>query len=176
MMYLEGELELMSPSIDHEGFKKRIARLVEEYAVTSGIELDGYGSWTIKRAATLRGAEPDECYILRDRHPDKKPDAPDLAIEVDWSRGGLDKLEIYRGLGVREVWMWRAGRIDVHHLEGEHYVIAADGRSRVLPDLDLRLIARLAERENQREAVLELRALLTAPKPRRAPKKKPRRS
>ncbi len=30
--YLNGALELMSPSVDHEGIKKTIARLLEAYA------------------------------------------------------------------------------------------------------------------------------------------------
>jgi hypothetical protein len=33
--------------------------------------------------------------------------APDLAIEVEVSRSALDKLDIYAGLGVRELWRIR---------------------------------------------------------------------
>ncbi len=40
-------------------------------------------------------------------------EAPDLAIEVIWTSGGIDKLESYRGLGVGEVWFWREGRMEV---------------------------------------------------------------
>lgn len=38
--YLRGEVELMSPSIDHEGFKKCVARLLEVFAMVMGLELD----------------------------------------------------------------------------------------------------------------------------------------
>ena len=48
--YWNGELELMSPSINHEIFKKTLARLLEAYAEERGIELNGYGSWTVKSA------------------------------------------------------------------------------------------------------------------------------
>src|SRR5262245_52321511 len=57
--YLEGELELMSPSRDHETLKKKLARIVEAYAEELGLELEGYGSWTLKRKEHERGAEPD---------------------------------------------------------------------------------------------------------------------
>jgi Uma2 family endonuclease len=59
--YLEGELELMAPSIDHENLKTRLARLLEAYAEERGIELEGFGSWTLKTEALARGAEADEC-------------------------------------------------------------------------------------------------------------------
>jgi hypothetical protein len=39
------------------------------------------------------------------------PSLPDVAIEVIWTRGGLDKLDVYRGLGVPEVWTWQEGRL-----------------------------------------------------------------
>jgi hypothetical protein len=56
MTYLKGALEIISPSRRHEGFKKRIARLVELYALERRIPLAGYGSTTFKRAAKERGS------------------------------------------------------------------------------------------------------------------------
>ena len=53
--YLEGELELMSPSRHHEMAKKTIARLLEAFAEERGIELEGFGSWTIKDELVRRG-------------------------------------------------------------------------------------------------------------------------
>src|SRR5271156_5821155 len=57
MTYLEGKLELMSPSTDHEMWKKNIARLVELFAHVKRIDLHGYGSTTFKREAKQRGLE-----------------------------------------------------------------------------------------------------------------------
>lgn len=34
---------------------------------------------------------------------------PDLAIEVIITSSGIDRLDLYQGLGVREVWFWQAG-------------------------------------------------------------------
>jgi Uma2 family endonuclease len=54
--YLEGVLELMSPSRNHEQDKTLVARLVEAYAEELGIDLVGMGSWTLKRKEVQRGA------------------------------------------------------------------------------------------------------------------------
>jgi Uma2 family endonuclease len=151
--YLEGTLELMTPSHDHENLKTKIARLVEAYAEELGIELEGYGSWTLKKMEHKRAVEPDECYSIG---PSR--DVPALAIEVNWTSGGIDKLEIYRRLGVREVWMWEDGVIVPFALRGEGYERCA--RSEVLPQMDLDLITSLLELPTQTAAVRELRARL----------------
>lgn len=152
LTYLRGELELMSPSKDHELIKKTLARLVEAYTEERGIELTGYGSWTIKSAEEERGAEPDECYVLGNERPER----PDLAIEVVWTSGGIDKREVYRGLGVKEVWFWKEDRITVWELTDERY--AERDRSRLLPDLDLVRLAGFLDLPSQTQAVLALRA------------------
>jgi Uma2 family endonuclease len=136
MTYLEGELELMTPSLDHEDQEIRIGRLVEAWAEEMDIVLEGAGSWTLKDPTVERGAEPDECYV---RGPLRKGKVPDFAIEVVWTHGGIDKLEVYRKLGVREVWIWKDGELAFYALRGETYVHAA--RSAVLPELDPALMA-----------------------------------
>jgi len=45
--YLNGVVELMSPSSYHELDKKRFARLLEAWSEVAGVELEGYGSWTL---------------------------------------------------------------------------------------------------------------------------------
>jgi hypothetical protein len=56
-------------------------------------------------------------------------------IEVIWSSGELDKLEIYRRLGVREAWIWEDGVLTAYALRGERYQKIA--KSAVLPGIDL---------------------------------------
>ena len=154
--YLDGTLELMSPSINHELLKKTLARLLEAYAEERGIELNGYGSWTVKSAKDKLGVEADECYVVGLR--DAEPTIPDIAIEVVWTSGGIDKLEVYRGLGVPEVWFWRNGALRFFLLENQAYRPAE--RSRLLPDLDPALIARCMTESSQTQAVRALRAAL----------------
>lgn len=155
--YLLGELELMSPSRDHEKLGSLIGRLLEAYAVDRGIELCPYGSWFMKSPPKARGVEPDECYVFGTDQADKE--VPDLAIEVIWTSGGIDMLEIYRGLGVPEVWFWKAHRIEVYVLEGDDY--ARRDRSLALPDLDLDLLVEHLEHDTLTQAVRAFRAALT---------------
>jgi len=108
---------------------------------------------TLKSRPKERGVEPDECYELG-----APKEFPDLAIEVIWTSGGLDKLEIYREFGVREVWVWRDARIEVHALRAGRYERTA--KSELLPEIDLAQLAALASGENQAQAVREFRNAL----------------
>lgn len=108
LTYLEGRLEIMSPSRTHESIKSLIGRLVEAYCLERDIVFSTYGSWTLEDQALERGTEPDECYVFGEAADPKRPD---LAIEVVWTSGGINKLDVYGALGVREVWFWRKGRI-----------------------------------------------------------------
>ena len=154
--YLEGELEIMSPSKDHEGIKSFIGRLLEVWCIDRGIEVTPFGSWTLKEQKQDRGAEADECYIFGTAPRER----PQLAIEVEWSRGSIDKLRIYEKLGVDEVWIWRKGVIQVYALTGETF--AKVERSRLLPDLDLGLVASMLDRDTLTQAVRDFRRALDA--------------
>lgn len=155
--FLEGALEVTSPSRPHESLKSLIGRLVEAWCLERGIELSTYGSWTLEDKAVERGVEPDECYVFG---AVAEPTRPDLAIEVVWTSGGLNKLEIYRKLGVREVWCWRRGQLTVHVLRGDAYAEVA--ASEVLPGIDLGLLAAHLDRPTTSQAIREYRAALAA--------------
>lgn len=136
LSFCEGTLEIMAPSRTHEHLKSRIGRLVEVFLLHRDVEFEAVGSWTLKGAPELRGAEPDECYLLGE---DRGGDRPHLAIEVQWTSGGIDKLNIYARLGVPEVWIWKEGRIGVYVLVDGAYVASA--RSAALPGIDLEALA-----------------------------------
>ena len=154
MTYVEGTLELMTPSPLHELRKKTIARLLEVFALERDIPLIGYGSTTFRREVKARGLEPDECYVLGGelRH------APDIALEVVVTSGGLDKLSIYAALGVRELWFFEDGAFRLFQLAGASY--APIERSALLPALDLEVLTRFAVRDDQHDAVREYRDLI----------------
>lgn len=152
--FLEGVLELMSPSRDHERIKSYIGCLIEAYALERNIDLSPYGSWTLKQAPKQAGLEPDECYLVGDQ----QRDTPDLAIEVVWTSGGIEKLEIYRRLGVGEVWRWKDSRIEVHVLQGERYETSE--RSTLFPELDVRLLVSFLDHPTALQAVKAFREAL----------------
>jgi Uma2 family endonuclease len=56
----------------------------------------------------------DECYGIGEAK-----NIPDLAIEVTVTSGSIDKLEIYRRLGVSEVWFWESSRLKLYHKREE---------------------------------------------------------
>lgn len=154
--YLEGELELMTPSYEHETLKKLLARLIEAYAEECNLDLQGCGSWTLRTEAKARGLEPDECYAIG---PLTAPPAiPDLAVEIIWTHGGLDKLAIYAGLEIPEVWFWQDGRLSIHLFDGQAY--RTEPRSRLWSTLDPALIERLMGYASQTHAVRDLRRAL----------------
>jgi Uma2 family endonuclease len=155
MTYLEGKLEIMSPSRAHEVEKTQIARLLELFCLERDIPLFGYGSTTFRKEEGERGLEPDECYC---RGVDKP--VPDLALEVVKTRGSIDKLEVYRGLGVGEVWVFEDGTFDVLVLRGERYERAP--ASEVLPEVDLPELASFAVRSDQHTALRAFRNALRA--------------
>lgn len=134
LTYLEGTLELMSPSGDHEDLKKMIARLLEAWAEERDVDLNGRGGQTFRKEAKARGLEPDECYAVG-----PFGEVPDIAIEVVIASGLVDKLDVYAGLGVPEVWDWQRGALSVHRLVGERYEPRA--RSEILPEIDLEHLA-----------------------------------
>ena len=88
----------------------------------------------------------------------ERKEAPDLAIEVVWTHGGIEKLEIYRGLGVGEVWIWKDGALAVFVLVGAAYQRVE--RSRLLPELDLALLSSFLDHDGQTQAVRAFRAAL----------------
>ena len=134
MTYLAGALELISPSTLHEEAKKIIARLLETWALEHNVDVWGYGGATFRREAKERGLEPDECYTLRRLEEDG---VPDIAIEVVVTSPLVDKMAVYAGLSVPEVWEWRptTKRIAVHRLVGDRYEVGE--RSGLLPGVDL---------------------------------------
>lgn len=163
MTYLRGALELMCPSVLHEDAKKIIARLVEVWAMERDVDLRGFGGATFRHEAKERGLEPDECYKLGKLDEEG---VPDIAIEVIVTSALVDKMAVYAGLGVPEVWEWRpnAKAIVVHRLIGERY--ERRDRSEVLPQLDLAELSQFVQPgESQTRLVKQYQAALRSRSP-----------
>jgi Uma2 family endonuclease len=148
--YLEGTLEIMTTSPEHEELKTIIRMLLEAYFLETRTRFHGIGSATFRKASKLRGLEPDECYCLG-----QKKEFPDLAIEVVLTSGMINKLDIYQGLGVPEVWKWEAGEFFVYCLRQTGYEQMA--KSELLPDLDLQLLASYVNPIEQFDSVIAFR-------------------
>jgi Uma2 family endonuclease len=156
--YLEGTLEIMSPSLTHEEITSYIGCLVEVWCLERGVEFTPCGSLTLKNKREERGVEADECYFFGSEPRAKR--RPDLAIEVIWTSGGIDKLDVYRKLGVREVWYWERGRIHVYVRRGVSYEPVT--ASEALPGIDLDQLVSFLDRPTASAAIRDYRAALRA--------------
>jgi Uma2 family endonuclease len=154
--YLEGTLEFMTNSPEHEELKKVIGMLLETYFQQTRTRFHALGSTTFRRAMKLRGLEPDECYCLG-----TKKEFPDLAIEVVLTSGIVNKLEIYQGLGVMEVWEWQSGQFVIYHLRSTGYEQITN--SELLPDLDMQQLASYVNPAQQFDAVMAFRDAIQPP-------------
>lgn len=138
MCYDQGSLELMSPSDEHESNKKLIGYLIFTWAAEKGIPLRSLGSTTFIREQQRRGFEPDECYYIEHesqmrgkRGIDLNFDPPpDLVLEIDVSRKSLNKLNLYSGLGIPEVWRFDGQVLTVYELmaDGQYATRRASAR------------------------------------------------
>lgn len=154
MTFIQGALELTSPSGPHEFWKTNIARFVELWALSKKVDLRGYGGTTFKNEAVERGAEPDECYLLGK----KLVDYPEIVLEVIYTNPLLNKLDVYAAFGVQEVWVYRAGAFTIHRLDSTSRQYHAHTSSALLPDLDFALLARFVPREDTLAALTEFEA------------------
>jgi Uma2 family endonuclease len=171
--YDGGQLEIMSPSAEHEQLKDTIALLVHVVAEEMEINAEGFGSTTFRREDLARGFEPDACFygislarVKGKTELDLRTDPPpDLVVEIDITRPSLDKFSIFAALGIPEVWRWDDGRLQIFRLVDGQYVEQAE--STVLPGLtaavltrfltDSRTLDRLAWLRRIRAWVRELR-------------------
>lgn len=145
IIYLDGVLEIVSPSIRHEKVKKNLAMLLEHFFYRQRINCIPMGSTTLRDRVKQVGGEPDECYCIG-----IEKSIPDLAIEVNMTSGSIDKLEIYGRLRISEVWLWKSNELSLYHLRaGTHRFIDTYGyecitSSEILPGLDMELLSRCA--------------------------------
>lgn len=155
--YLDGVLQIVSPSKRHEKIKTRLAFLIEFYLFKKQIKHTPMGSTTLKNRLQKAGAEPDECYCIGE-----EKEIPDLAIEVVFTSGNIKKLETYRRLGVREVWFWENNFLKLYDLQEESQLVSQYiygykqiQASELLPKLDICLLEKCTLITDQIEAVNE---------------------
>ncbi len=116
-----------------------------------GIRFYGKGGPTLGDRELGSRKEPDDSYDIGTQKI-----VPDMAIEVVITSGGINTLEFYKRLGVREVWFWQNSQLSLYYLTGENYEQIA--RSAFLPELELELLLRCANMPDQYDAVTELLA------------------
>lgn len=129
LTYNRGNLEIMTPSPEHELGKEVLGRFVETIAEELEVQIYPLGSTTFKRPELI-GAEPDKCFYIRNialvrgkkrLNLDKDP-APDLVVEIDVTSSSSDRLQVYADLGITEVWIYNGELLVIKQLQNAAYI------------------------------------------------------
>lgn len=112
--FLHNVITIMSPSFNHEAIAEILGDLVKIYCDHLDKIYFSMGSTTIINKPNA-GKQPDASFSF-----ERKKDIPDLAIEVVFTSGGLDDLEKYRWLGVKEVGMWKNQKLTFYWLNEQN--------------------------------------------------------
>jgi len=132
LTYNRGNLEIMAPSPEHEFSKTLMGRFVETLAEELEIQIYPLGSTTFKRPE-LSGAEPDECFYIRQigavrgkKRLDLNEDpAPDLVVEIDVTSSSQNRLQVYADLGIAEVWIYNGESLIIKQLQNSTYITSS---------------------------------------------------
>jgi Uma2 family endonuclease len=183
LTYDRGELEIMSPLLEHDDDGRFLGDLVFVLTEELGLPLKRGGSVTMRRRKKKRGIEADESFWIANAHRMagrrrldlRKDPPPDLSVEVDVTHSSMDRMGIYAALGVPEVWQLDADTLTFHVLDEKGtYQSVPNSRSfpLVTPADLMRFLqqARQAGDENAvvrqfREWIRQRRAEATPPNP-----------
>lgn len=163
--YDRGELEIMSPSPEHEAYNRSIALLVELLAEELNIDVYDLGSTTFRREDLERGFEPDSCFYIQNEERVRGKDRidmavdppPDLVIEIDITSPSINKLQIYARLGVPEVWRYDGRELKILVLKGMEY--AEVGESVALPPLTDTVLTDFVEKSKSTRRTVWLKSV-----------------
>jgi Uma2 family endonuclease len=147
MIDLDNVLEIMTLSPEHEETKSTVRVLLEAYLREIGLRFYVRGSATLGSREIGGQKEPDESYNL-----ETKKEISDLVIEVIFSSGAINKLELYRRIGIPELWFWEDGVLQIYSLENEYQKVES---SQLIPHLDLALFTKYITYFDQYDAVTE---------------------
>ena len=151
LTYDRGRLEIMSPTEEHEELNRSLAAVVEAVAEELEIDIRSLGSTTFRRQDLERGFEADSCFYVQSlsklestRKVDLELDPPpDLVIEIDISHSSMEKLALYREMGVPEVWRHDGDSVTIHVLQERGY--ETPDASRAFPMLPATKLTELLE-------------------------------
>jgi len=104
----------------------------------------------------VRGLEPDESFCIGQRQ-----EFPDLAIEITITSGGIDKLDVYQGLGITEVWFYQNGKFTLYRINSDRSGYNAIDQSQFFPNLDLNLMLEYIQPDQEPAMVRAWRKLLS---------------
>ncbi|MBW4559487.1 MAG: Uma2 family endonuclease [Trichormus sp. ATA11-4-KO1] len=156
LTYNRGTLEIMVPSPEHERYKSLVGRFVETLAEELEVRIEPLGSTTFKRPE-LSGAEPDECFYLKNvnfikgkKRIDLQQDPPpDLVVEVDITSSAKNRFQVYADMGVPEIWRYDGNDFSINILQDKQYIAVEQSLS--FPNLPLTEIADFLQQVGEKD-------------------------
>jgi Uma2 family endonuclease len=129
LSYIDGTLEIMTVSLEHERYKTKFHLLVFCLAQHFGKDVESAGSVTQHRKDLKKGVESDDCYYIAslDRIRGKKrldlhrDPPPDLSVEVDVTHSSQLRMRIFAAIKIPEVWRFDGRRLEVNVLVNGDY-------------------------------------------------------
>lgn len=166
LAYDRGILEIKMPSKLHELINRLLERIIT--TLTEELEMDvlSLGSTTFDCEEVEQGVEPDSCFYVQNaacvNPEDKKPPLnlpPDLVVEVDMTSSSRSRLNIYKIMGVPEIWRYTQQGFNILQLCEGKYVECE--YSLTFPKISAVFLATLIEQgkqaKNQNAVIRELR-------------------
>ncbi|MBD2345913.1 Uma2 family endonuclease [Anabaena subtropica] len=156
LTYNRGNLEIMLPSPEHEIYKKVLGRFVETLSEELNVKIQPLGSTTFKHPE-LSGAEPDECFYIKNinlikgktRIDLQQDPPPDLVVEIDISSSSKNRFEVYAEMGVPEIWVYDRQTFSIHILQNKTYTNV--DQSLAFPGLPVLEIVNFLEQVEQKD-------------------------
>ncbi len=145
----------MTLSTEHESYTRLVQMFIGILSLQYNIEIESFGSATIKKSPTSKGTEPDACFYVQSVEKlgnsiklDFSVDPPpDIAVEIDIHHESLYKFPIYAKLGVPEIWRYDSKKFEIHKLEkGKYKKIET---SEALPVLNAKILGELLNRSRE---------------------------
>jgi Uma2 family endonuclease len=128
LSYYQGLLELMAPLEEHESASNLIDKFINILTEEKDTDLKSLASTALNRPDLKAGAEPDQCYYVKNEHlvrgktVDLNTDPPpDLVIEVDIIHTDINKNALYKDLGISEFWRFDGKILTIYSLREGQY-------------------------------------------------------
>ena len=127
--YDDGNLEIMTLSIEHEDPNRTLASLVEFILCEWDVDFLSAGSNTFKSASLKKGFEPDTSFYIEqvERIRGKKrldlavDPPPELVIEIEVTEPLLPRLPIFAAMRVPEIWVSESDTVRILRLDRGRY-------------------------------------------------------
>jgi Uma2 family endonuclease len=138
LRFRDNHILLMAPLPEQGNQADSLSDLVKVLLRHTGQDWQGYGVMTLRKSG-VPGVEPDASFYIENLQAvlgkprlnlDLNP-PPDLALETDLT--SITRIEDYVPFAVPEVWIYKAGRLQIYRFVAGHYVDQRE--SRIFPGI-----------------------------------------